>query len=183
MANILSIRSSGSQPIAVTATRAVNGIKTIDAAPANGGTGYVIGDVLTCNQTGTGGLLIVTGTDNNGVVTGLKIQKAGTNYGVAGARTTSGGTGVGCTFNVTAVDTIGTITTNFSHNFQKGDTIIFSGAVEAAWNGSYTVLCTSGLTSLDIVTTATATAVGATAQSVTVIVDASKNWALPVLHR
>ena len=177
MANVLSIRSPGSQPIAVTATRAVNGIKTIDAAPANGGANYVVGDVLTANQTVTGGLLVVTSVDNAGVVTGLKLQKAGTNYAVAGARSTTGGSGNGaCTFNVTAVDTVGTITTNFNHNLQKDDTITFYGAVEAAWNGNYTVLCTSGLTTLDIVTTATATAAAATAQSVTVIVDASKNW-------
>lgn len=80
MANVLSVRLKGQQPLSCTATRAVNGIKTIVAAPTNGGTGYTVGDILTCNQTGSGGLLIVTSTDNNGIVTGIKIQKCGTNY-------------------------------------------------------------------------------------------------------
>ena len=41
MANILSVRLKGQQPLSCTATRAVNGIKTIVAAPTNGGTGSV----------------------------------------------------------------------------------------------------------------------------------------------
>ena len=174
MANILSVRLKGQQPLSCTATRAVNGIKTIVAAPTFGGTGYTVGDVLTCNQTGTGGLLIVTGTDNNGVVTGLKIQKCGTNYAVASGRTTTGGTGTGCTFEITALATIGTITTSISHNFQKGDVITFAG--DALWAGDYTVLGTSGLTVVDVETSAAGSATGATAQSATVIVDASKSW-------
>jgi hypothetical protein len=179
LANIMSVSTSGSLPIACTATRAVNGIKTIDAAPAAGGTGYVVGDILTCNQTGSGGLLIVTSTDSNGVVTGLKIQKCGTNYGVAGARSTTGGSGNGaCTFNVTAVDIIGTITTAFSHNFQAGDSVTFMGAdvATSAWNATYTIIGTSGLTTFDVVTTAAGSAVALTAQSSSVIVDASKTW-------
>jgi hypothetical protein len=174
MANILSVRLKGQQPISCTATRAVNGIKTILSTPTNGGTGYTVGDVLTCNQTGTGGLLIVTGTDNNGVVTGLKIQKCGTNYAVASGRTTTGGTGSGCTFEITALGTIGTITTSINHNFQKGDVLTFAG--DALWAADYTVLGVSGLTVVDVETTAAGSATGATAQSATVIVDASKSW-------
>ena len=180
MANVMSVRTADSQPIACTATRAVNGIKTIVAAPTFGGTGYLVGDVLTCNQTGSGGLLIVTSTDNNGVVTGLKLQKCGTNYAIASGRSTSGGSGSGCTFEITALATIGTITTAFSHNFQKGDSIIYAGAdaATAAWNATYTVLGVNSLTTLDVETTAAGNAVALVAQSTSVIVDASKNWTI-----
>lgn len=178
LANIMSVSKANSWPIACTATRAVNGIKTILAAPTVGGTGYTVGDVLTCNQTGTGGLLIVTSTNSNGVVTGLKIQKCGTNYAIASGRTTTGGTGSGCTFEITALGTIGTITTAFSHNFHAGESVTFKGAdvATAAWNATYTILGTSGLTVFDVETTAAATAVALTAQSTSVIVDASKTW-------
>jgi hypothetical protein len=178
LANIMSVRLADNNAIACTATRAVTGITAIVAAPTAGGTNYLVGDVLTANQTGSGGLLVVTSTDSNGVVTGLKIQKAGTGYGVASGQTTTGGSGTSCTFQITSVGTVGTITTAFSHNFHIGDSITFAGAVEAAWNGSYTVLGTSGLTVFDVVTTATATAAGATAQSSSVIVDASKAWTI-----
>jgi hypothetical protein len=178
LANIMSVSKANSWPIACTATRAVNGIKTILSAPTAGGTGYTVGDVLTCNQTGSGGLLIVTSTSANGIVTGLKIQKCGTNYAIASGRTTTGGTGSGCTFEITALGTIGTVTTAFSHNFHAGDSVTFKGAdaATAAWNATYTILGTSGLTVFDVETTAAATAVALTAQSTSVIVDASKTW-------
>lgn len=178
LANIMSVNRANSFPIACTATRAVNGIKTIVATPTAGGTGYTVGDVLTCNQTGTGGLLIVTSTGAAGAVTGLKIQKCGTNYAIAAGRTTTGGTGSGCTFEITALGTIGTITTAFSHNFVAGDSVTFKGAdvATSAWNATYTILGTSGLTVFDVETTAAATAVALTAQSTSVIVDASKTW-------
>jgi hypothetical protein len=172
----MSVRHLNGPIVACTATRAVTGITAIVAAPTNGGTGYVVGDVLTANQTGSGALLVVTSTASNGIVTGLRLQKAGTGYGVASGQTTTGGTGTSCTFQITSVGTVGTITTAITHNFQIGDVVSFNGAVEAAWNGNYTILGTSGQTVFDVATTATATAVGATAQSATVIVDASKNW-------
>ena len=177
LANVLSIRLSNAVPVACTATRAVNGIQTINPVPIAPGANYVVGDVLTCNQTGSGGLLIVTSTDNAGAVTGLKIQKCGTNYGVSTGQTLTGGSGNGaCTFQITAVNTIGTITTAINHHFPQGEVITFAGAVEAAWNTTYTVIGVSSLTTLDVVTTATATAAATTAQANNVIVDASKNW-------
>ena len=176
LANAMSVRSPWWYPIACTATRAVTGIYSINPVPTAGGTGYVVGDVLTPNQTGSGGQLVVTSTDNNGVVTGLKLQKSGTGYGVAAGRTTTGGTGTLCTFEITAVTTIGTVTTAFNHCFQAGDLITFAGATDAAWNVTTYVLGVSSLTTFDIPITAAATAAALTAQSVTVIVDASKNW-------
>lgn len=174
--NAMSIRYVDTLPIGVTATRALTGIKTILSTPTAGGTGYVVGDVLTCNQTGSGGLLIVATTDNAGIVTGLKLQKSGTGYAVASGRTTTGGTGSGCTFEITVLATIGTITTLINHNFQKGQSIIYGGASDSAWNTTYTVLGTSGLTSLDVEIVASASAVAGTAQSTSVIVDGSKSW-------
>jgi hypothetical protein len=178
IANIMSIRHNGGPIMACTATRAVTGISAIVATPTNGGTGYTVGDVLTCNQTGSGGLLVVTSTRDNGIVTGLKLQKSGTGYAVASGRTTTGGTGTSCTFEITAVSTIGTITTANNHNFQAGDSITFNGASDAAWNTTYTILGVSGLTTLDVITTAAGNATAATAQSTSVIVDASKNWTI-----
>lgn len=179
IANIMSVsQANGGPTLACTATRAVNGIKTIVAAPTNGGSGYTVGDVLTCNQTGTGGLLVVTSTGAAGAVTGLRIQKCGTNYAVAAGRTTTGGTGTNCTFEITALGTIGTITTANSHNFQIGESVTFKGAdvATAAWNATYTILGTSSNTVFDVETTAAGTAVALTAQANNVIVDATKTW-------
>lgn len=178
IANIMSVSQANGGPVlACTATRAVNGIKTIVSTPTNGGSGYLVGDVLTCNQTGTGGLLVVTSTRDNGVVTGLRLQKSGTNYAIASGRTTSGGTGTLCTFEITALGTIGTITTANNHNLQIGESVTFMGANDANWNQTYTILGVSGQTVFDVETAAAATAVATTAQANNVIVDATKNWA------
>ena len=175
VASVLSVRIAGLPSVACTGARATNGIKTITAAPNNGGANYVVGDVLTCTGGSGTGLLIVTSTDSAGVVTGLKLQKSGNGYAAGTGKGTSGGSGNGaCTYEIVAVDTIGTITTAIAHNFQKGDSIIFGG--DALWNGTYTIIGVSSTTSFDIVITAAGAASAATAQSSSVIVDAGKNW-------
>jgi uncharacterized phage protein gp47/JayE len=66
-----------------------------------GGTGYVVGDVLTVAG-GTGGQLKVAAVAA-GVVTALAFIVPGTGYAIATGSATTGGTGTGCTVNITAI--------------------------------------------------------------------------------
>lgn len=77
------------------------GIIAVDA----GGTGYVVGDVVTVVQTGaSGGQLTVT-TVASGVVTGLALipGEQGSGYSIGTGLATTGGTGTGLTVNISAI--------------------------------------------------------------------------------
>ncbi len=70
-----------------------------------GGTGYVVGDIVTVVQTGaSGGQLLVTAV-NAGVVTAVAtiVGSQGTGYSIATALTTTGGSGTGLEVNITAI--------------------------------------------------------------------------------
>jgi hypothetical protein len=163
------------EAIALTsAVRNTGGVTAIAPSPAAGGTGYLIGDILTFATTGTIGKAIVTQT-LAGVVTAVLLISAGLGYST-GTTTTTGGTGTSCTITISSVGTVGRLTTALNHFFKVGDSINFSGAVEAAWNTTYTVLGVDGITTLDITTTAVGTAVVANSLSTTVLVDSTKNW-------
>jgi len=73
---------------------------------AVGGTGYVVGDILTVTQGGAqGGQVSVTTIGGSGAVTGAAIvpQNQGTGYAVANNLATTGGTGTGCEIDITAI--------------------------------------------------------------------------------
>lgn len=70
-------------------------------AVAAGGTGYVVGDVLTLAG-GTAGTVTVLTVGTGGVVTSVSILAEGSTYTV-GVKATTGGSGVGCTINVVTV--------------------------------------------------------------------------------
>lgn len=87
---------------------AASGIQSV--AIVAGGTGYVVGDILTVLQgSATGGKLQVTAVAA-GAVTALAILDAGSGYAVGSPLTTTGGTGTGCTVNVSAI--AGRVTTS-----------------------------------------------------------------------
>ena len=81
---------------------------TIDvtAVGSTGGTGYVVGDIVTVTQSGaSGGQLRVSTISAGGVVTGLQTitGSQGTSYTVAYGLPVTGGTGTGLEVNITAV--------------------------------------------------------------------------------
>lgn len=179
MTNNMSVQLNGWLPFGIsTGTRLAAGVTGVASAPTVGGTNYSLGDVLTCAVGGTGAQVIVTGISAGGVVTAIELQNAGvtTGYTVATGQATTGGTGTGCTISITSVGVVCKIVTATNHFLERGDNITIAGCTEAAYNASTTVLCSNGITSFDITTTATANMVATLSQSTTLIVDSSKNW-------
>lgn len=72
---------------------------------SSGGTGYVVGDILTVVQGGASGGLVSVTTVASGVVTGVAIilGSQGTSYTVANNLSTTGGTGTGATIDITVI--------------------------------------------------------------------------------
>jgi hypothetical protein len=69
----------------------------------NAGTGYIVGDILTVNQSeNMPGTVKVATIGASGTVIGITVTNGGDGYIDATALTTSGGTGTGCTVNITA---------------------------------------------------------------------------------
>lgn len=77
-----------------------------------GGLSYVVGDILTVAG-GTDGTVSVASVGLLGAVTGITIVTEGKNY-TTGVKATTGGTGTGCTINVTAIVHGITLTTPLS---------------------------------------------------------------------
>ena len=173
----ISVKFNGQESFALSSgARQVNGISTINTTPVAGGTGYVIGEVITL-ATGTLGKVKVTSISAGGIVTGLELYAAGSGFSIATfAQASTTGTGTGCTCSVTAVATIGRMTTVQNHNFCKGDSITVTGCSEALWNTTSAIIACDSLTTFDIVTTATAIAAASYSQTTTLLVDSSKNW-------
>ncbi len=72
---------------------------------AAGGTGYVVGDLLTIIQSGASNGVVKVTTVSAGAVTGVSIAPTGTgkSYSAATGLGTTGGTGTGCTITITSV--------------------------------------------------------------------------------
>lgn len=78
-------------------------MRTISSAPTAGGTGYTMGDILNVTTGGTGGQVQVTGV-SAGVVTAVANYAGGYGgYTTGAGKVTTGGTGTGCTINVSAI--------------------------------------------------------------------------------
>ena len=88
--------SSGSK------TELTSMISTISATPTAGGTGYVVNDILTIS-TGNGTAQVQATGVSGGVVTSVTLYKNGSNYAVGTGQATIGGSGLGCTINITAI--------------------------------------------------------------------------------
>jgi len=177
----MTVSFAGQEPFAITsAVRNTGGITALNATPTAGGTGYAAGDLFNITTGGTVGKGRVVSVSAGGVVTAVELYSAGLNYttGTGKATTAISGVGTGLTVEITSIGTVGRITTATNLNLAVGDSITLAGIVEAAWNTTYTILAIDALNTFDIVITATATAVASNSQSTTVIVDASKNWAV-----
>lgn len=179
LVNNMAIKLNGWIPFGISAgTRIAAGVTAIASAPTAGGTNYSLGDVLTCSVGGTGAQVIVTGITNGGVVTSVELMNAGsiTGFTIGTGKATSGGTGSGCTINITSVGSVVKITTATNHFLETGDSVTISGCTEAAYNTTTNILCVNNITGLDIATSATANMAATSSQSTTTIVDSTKNW-------
>ena len=127
-------------------------ITAVNATPTNGGTGYTLNDVLTVT-TGDGTATVTATGVTDGVVTAVTLTSGGTTgYRGGTGQATSGGTGNGCTVNVTAIAG-GTATLAHSDNASGGYkqvTVTITGRT-AGW-----ITVTYGLTTFPATTTSTA---------------------------
>lgn len=155
------------------ATRAVTGVTSIAVSVA--GSGYIVGDILTIATGSATAQCYVTATDTAGGVTVVELRRCGTGY-ATGVKATTLGSGTGCTINVLTIGTVGTITTTINSMLKTGDVITISGATEALWNVTYTILGVFGLTTFDILITATANLSVTSTTTTTILVDANESW-------
>lgn len=78
-------------------------VKTVTLG--SGGAGYTVNDVLTITQAGSlVGATVTATTVVGGAVTAISLTKVGQEYAVENGLATTGGTGTGCTVNITAID-------------------------------------------------------------------------------
>lgn len=167
------------EPIGITSgARIAAGVRAINPVPTAGGSNYVVGDVLTHSTGGTGAQIRVKNIDIGGVVTELVLVHTGTATGftTGTGKTTTGGTGTGCTFEITEVGATALITTVTNHLFEMGEKVTFSGCTEAAWNTEHTIIGVPGITTFCVAVTATANMAANITQSTSTIVDSTKNW-------
>jgi hypothetical protein len=76
------------------------------ATPANGGGGYIVGDVITVVQTGAGGGMLTVAAVSGGVVTALATSMGGLGYVTGNGLATTGGSGSGLTVNITTTSPV-----------------------------------------------------------------------------
>lgn len=93
--NALTIQSGSAT---VSGSISANGLSS---TPTAGGSGYRLGDILTISG-GTGGKAVVSQL-SAGVVTEVGLLDVGSGYSTGAGKATTGGTGTGCTLNITTV--------------------------------------------------------------------------------
>lgn len=175
--NNISVQMNGWNPIGITTgVRQVTGVTVLNSTPTAGGTGYLVGDILTISTGGTGAKAIVESITGSGVVASVSLIACGTGYTTGTGKATTGGTGTGCTLDITTVGTNCRITTATAHWFKTGDSVSVKGCNSAGYNTTYTILGVDGTTTFDVATSEAASMVASNSQSTTVIVDSSKNW-------
>ena len=170
---------SGWDPFGVTTGAWIaSGVRSVNTTPTAGGTGYLVGDVLTCSVGGVGAQVRVTSTAPGGVVTGIELIHSGTTTGftVGTGRAITGGTGTSATIEITAVGATALITLATNHLLRTGNSITFAGCNESAWNTAHTIIGVPALNTFCVSTSATANMVATASQSVTTLVDPTKNW-------
>ena len=178
VANI-SCEMSGWSALGVsTGVRIAAGVTAVNSVPTVPGSNYVIGDVLTCSVGGTGAQVIVTSITAGGLVTGIELTHAGTVTGftTGAGKATTGGTGTGCTIEITSVGATALITLATAHWFDRSEVVTFAGCSEAAWNTQHTIIGVNSTTTFSVAVTATANMAATSSQSTTLIVDPAKNW-------
>jgi hypothetical protein len=174
--NMVVIPQNGYNFAVAAATRVTNGITAVQSTPTAAGAGYTQGDILDVSTDGTFGRVYVESVSPTGEVLSVSLYTAGGGYSTGAGKATTGGTGTGCTIEITSTGIIGLIVTAINHDLQLGQSITFKGAREDAWNTIYTIIGTQIANIIEVVTTATANAVPQYTMNTTVLVDATKNW-------
>lgn len=175
----ITVTKAGMMPFGVaTGARIAAGVTAVNPVPTAGGANYSFGDVLTCSVGGTGAQVRVTSINTAGAVLGIELVHVGTATGftTGTGRATTGGTGTGCTIEITSVGAAALITTSTPHWLVTGDVVTFAGCSEAAWNASHTILGVPSVTTFCVAVTATTNMAASVVQSTVTIVDPSKNW-------
>lgn len=176
---------NGFEPIAVTsATRATGGIRVLNPTPTAGGSGYMVGQVLTITGGGgTGGTAIVTGVSSAGAVTSVKLIATGSGYtaGTGRATTVVPAGGTGCTLDITTAGDVINVTTPVVHPFKIGDTVTIRGAItQTAINGTFTIIAiaatSSAATQFTVAVDGTSGNPTFNAHTTTTIFDVAKDW-------
>jgi hypothetical protein len=177
----ITAQRDGTLPFGITSGVRNTGAIT-SATINNAGSNYRIGDVLTVTGGGgTNGKVYVETISATGQILSVSLQRCGAGYSVTTGAATTGGTGTLATINIVSVGIVCLATTNISHQFKIGDSITIKGCTDATYNTTVTILAVDGTTAssptlFEFTTTAAASMIASTAQSSTVIVDASKNW-------
>lgn len=79
-------------------------LRAVNATPTAGGSGYTAGDILDVTTGGAGGKVQVSTVDGGGAVTAVAHYAGGYGgYTTGTGKATSGGTGTGCTVNITTI--------------------------------------------------------------------------------
>lgn len=174
--NLGLLKSNPNNNIGVTsATIATGGITGVASVPTAAGSGYAIGDLLTISV-GSLGRVYVESIDALGRVLSVSLFTAGNTYTTGTGKVTTGGSGAGCTINITSTGNIGVLTTSIIHDLVINDSVSFTGATESAWNTSYNILGIQSSTVVEIPANGTLTAVPTYALATTLLVDLTKSW-------
>jgi hypothetical protein len=154
--------------------RASNGITAVAVNAA--GTGYTVGDLVTCSTGGTLGTVFVTAVTTSGAVSTIQLAASGSGYS-SGSSSTTGGTGSGLTITITAGVTA-LVTTSTNHRFITGQSVTLAGfATDTSFNASFTIAGVGSLTTFSIAApSSSASPTIANATTTTVLSDATCSW-------
>lgn len=163
------------QSLGTAAQRISNAVTAINPVPTAGGSNYSVNDILTCSVGGSGCQVVVDSVSTTGAVTGITLWHSGTSagYTTGAGKATTGGTGTGCTIEITSVGTVGYITTNARLGLKAGDQITLFGHADSLLNGTFTLLTTGGP---NFICTGTGGTTSSTTPTTTLIFDPTKNW-------
>jgi hypothetical protein len=145
-------------------TYSASGILTV--AVNAGGSNYVVGDLVTCSTTGSGGQAYVTSVSSTGAVTGLQLAASGSGYS-AGSTNTTGGSGTSLTITIT-VGKVGNVVTAVNHDFRHGESVTIAGcATETTFNAIFPIIGIASQTTFSIAANTAATQSPTAASSLT----------------
>ena len=181
----MTYQKPGCVPFNATTIAISAGVLTVNtSAFGNAGTGYKVGDICSVTTGGTGCKIRITSiTPSTGAVTGIELYA----NGAVGTHTTgpgkvtanvipAAGGGASLTVEVLTVGAVAQATTTIAHDFAVGDSVVHMGAGVAAWNATYSITTCDSTTTFYFIPPNTTAPVAASANSATLIVDASKNW-------
>jgi hypothetical protein len=176
--NSASVKLSDWQPFAIaTGVRNATSITAVSATPTASGSNYKVGDVLTVTEGTLGRVFVETINATGGVLT-VSLYSCGSGgiYTVGVGKTTSGGSGTGCTISITTVGVTSRITTITSNSISLLDNVTISGLSEGLWNGVFTVIGMESNTIFSVASAVTANAIFSSIATTTLLVDTSSNW-------